>query len=115
MKVYGGLDVQIHILLALTLAGGEWSASCPYSYTPGERAYGTQWIGGWVDPRVNLDDVEKRKCLPLLGLELRPLCRPACKQPLYRQSYPVTSILKFVLNPNQKFIFLYVFIFKKFF
>jgi hypothetical protein len=38
----------------------------------GERGPGTHWIGGWVGPRTSLDDVEKRKCLPLLGLELRP-------------------------------------------
>jgi hypothetical protein len=24
---------------------------------------GTHWIGGWADPRVGLDDVEKRKIL----------------------------------------------------
>jgi hypothetical protein len=28
------------------------------------------WIGGWVDPRASVDDVERRKILPLLGLEL---------------------------------------------
>jgi hypothetical protein len=27
MKVYGGVDVQIHIFLTSELAGGEWSAS----------------------------------------------------------------------------------------
>jgi hypothetical protein len=32
---------------------------------------GTHTIGGWVGPRVGLDDVEKRKFLILLGLELR--------------------------------------------
>jgi hypothetical protein len=30
-------------------------------------------IGGWVDPRVDLDDVEKRKFLTLPGLELQPV------------------------------------------
>jgi hypothetical protein len=30
---------------------------------PGGRATGTQWIGGWVDPRVGLDAEEKRKVL----------------------------------------------------
>jgi hypothetical protein len=30
-----------------------------------------------VDPRSGLDDVEKREFLTLLGLELRPLGRPA--------------------------------------
>jgi hypothetical protein len=32
-------------------------------FTPGERAPGTHWIGGWVGPRAGLDDVEKRKLI----------------------------------------------------
>jgi hypothetical protein len=43
-------------------------------FTPGERVPGTHWRGGWVDPRAGLDDVEKRKIVPLSGLELQPLC-----------------------------------------
>jgi hypothetical protein len=54
----------------------------------GERAPDTHWIGGWVDPRVGLDDVEKRKFLTLPGLELRLLGRPARNQSLYRLGYP---------------------------
>jgi hypothetical protein len=42
---------------------------------PGKAAPGTHWIGGWVDPRTGLDDLEKRKFLTLPGLELRPLGR----------------------------------------
>jgi hypothetical protein len=41
------------------LARGEWSVSRPSRITPGERALSTHWIGGWVDPRAGLDDVEK--------------------------------------------------------
>jgi hypothetical protein len=37
-----------------------------------------------VDPRAGLDDVKKRKLLALLGLELRPLCRPVRNQSLGR-------------------------------
>jgi hypothetical protein len=74
--------------LTSTLAGGEWSASRPYRFTPGERALGTQWIGGWVDPRAGLDDVENRKFLILPGLELRTLGRPASNQSPYRLYYP---------------------------
>jgi hypothetical protein len=44
MVVYGGVDVYIHILLTSALAGGEWSASRPLRFTPGERAAGTHWI-----------------------------------------------------------------------
>jgi hypothetical protein len=40
---------------------------------PGERAPGTHWIGGWVDPSAGLDNWEKRKFLILPGLELWPL------------------------------------------
>jgi hypothetical protein len=48
--------------LTLVLAAGELSASCPDRFTPGEKAH------GWVGTRVNLDDVERRKILPMLGL-----------------------------------------------
>jgi hypothetical protein len=41
-----------------------------------------------VRPRTGLDDVERGKVLPLSGLELRPLCRPARSQSLYGLSYP---------------------------
>jgi hypothetical protein len=43
------------------LDGGEWSASRPSPFTPGERALGTRWIGGWVSPRAVLNSVVKRK------------------------------------------------------
>jgi hypothetical protein len=65
MKAYGGENVQIHIFLTSELAGGEWSASRPGRFTTRERAPSTHWIGGWVDPRAGLDDVEKRKFLTL--------------------------------------------------
>jgi hypothetical protein len=32
MKVYGGMDVQIHV----------------FTVTPGGTAFGTNWIGVWV-------------------------------------------------------------------
>jgi hypothetical protein len=73
MKSYGGVDVEIHVFLISAPVGGEWSASHPGRFTPGERAPGTNWIGGQVVPRTGLDDVEKRKCLTLPGFELRPL------------------------------------------
>jgi hypothetical protein len=59
MKAYGEVDVEIHIFLTSALARGEWSASRPGRFTPGGRASGTHWIGGWVDPRAVLDDMEK--------------------------------------------------------
>jgi hypothetical protein len=84
MKAYGGVDVQIHIVLTSALVGGEWSASRPCCFTPGERARSTHWIGDWVDRRAGLDDVEKRKFLTLPRLELRHLGRPPRSQSLYR-------------------------------
>jgi hypothetical protein len=59
MKAYGGVDVQIHIFLTSALAGGEWSASRHGRFTPGERAPGIHWIGGWVNLIAGLDDMEK--------------------------------------------------------
>jgi hypothetical protein len=44
MKAYGGVDVKIHIFLTSALVGGEWSASRPGRFTPGERAPGTHCI-----------------------------------------------------------------------
>jgi hypothetical protein len=74
------------------LVAGEWSASRPQPLYPGERAPGTNCIGGLVDPIASLDHVEKRKALSLQGFELRPLGRPARGQSLYRLSYPGFSL-----------------------
>jgi hypothetical protein len=77
MKTYGEVDVWIHVFLAsAALVGGEWSASRPSRFIPGERAPGTHWIGGWVCPRNGLDDVEKRKISALPGLD------PSAVQPV---------------------------------
>jgi hypothetical protein len=86
MKACGGVDGYILVFLTsvLLVVGGEWSASCPSRFTQGERAPGTHW----VDPRAGLDEVEKRKFLTILGLELRHLGRPARSQSLYRMRYP---------------------------
>jgi hypothetical protein len=65
------------MFLISPLAGGEWSASRPSRFTPGEKAPGTHWIEGWDNPRDSLDDVNNIKSLILPGLELRPLGRPA--------------------------------------
>jgi hypothetical protein len=62
-----GVDIYT-VFLTLELARGEWSASRPGRFTPREMVLGTHWIGGWVNPRVGLDDVENRKFLTLPGL-----------------------------------------------
>jgi hypothetical protein len=41
--------------LTLTLDGGEWSASHPGRFIPGERTPGTYWKGSRVGPRASLD------------------------------------------------------------
>jgi hypothetical protein len=74
MKTYGGVDVLTHIFLISALVGGEWPASRPGRFTPGERSAGTHWIGSLEGTRASLDDM-KRKSLTLPGLELRPLSR----------------------------------------
>jgi hypothetical protein len=58
----------------------------PGRFSPGESAPGIHWIGDWVGPRTGLEDVERRKILPLPGFELRPLGRPARCHTLYRMS-----------------------------
>jgi hypothetical protein len=88
MKTYGGVDVQIHIYMTSVLVGGEWSDSRPGRFTLGETAPGTHCIGGRVDPRAGLDDMEEWKFLTLPGLKLRPHGRPARSQSLYRLRYP---------------------------
>jgi hypothetical protein len=80
MKAYGGVDVYIYVFLTSALTGGEWSASRPCRFTPGERAPGAYWVGEWVGPKTGLNVVEKKQFLTLLGLELRPFCVPARSQ-----------------------------------
>jgi hypothetical protein len=56
-----------------------------------------------VGPTAGLDDMEKRKSLPPLGLELRPLSRRARNQSLYRYVSSQITILKnllFTTNRN---------------
>jgi hypothetical protein len=60
----------------------------PAALPTGESAPGTHWMGDWVNSRVSLDNMEKKKCLALPGHELRSLDRPASSQSLYRLRYP---------------------------
>jgi hypothetical protein len=73
----GGVDVQIHIFLTSVLAGGEWSVSHPGLLISEESVTGSHWIGAWLGPKACLNDLEKRKFLPLPGLEIRSLGRRA--------------------------------------
>jgi hypothetical protein len=83
MKAYGGVDVQTYVFLTSALVGEEWLTLRHGRFTPG-----THNIGGWVNPRAGMDDMEKWKFLTLPGPELRPLGRPASSQSLYRLRYP---------------------------
>jgi hypothetical protein len=47
------------LFLTSALDGSEWSASRLGSFTPGERAPGAHWIGGWVDLRTGVDYTER--------------------------------------------------------
>jgi hypothetical protein len=65
--------------LTSALDGGEWPASGPRSFTPGERATVTHWIGGWVGPRTGVEG-------NIYCRELNPDC-PACNPSPYRLSW----------------------------
>jgi hypothetical protein len=69
--------------LTSALDGGEWPASRLGRFTPKERAPGTHWIGGWVDPRAVLDAVMKRK-IPSPRRESNP--RTPIAQPVVQRN-----------------------------
>jgi hypothetical protein len=77
----------MHIFLTSALVEGEWSASGPGRFIHGVRAPGPHWLGDWVGARAGLSNMEKKKCLPILGLDLGPLGRPARSESLYRLHY----------------------------
>jgi hypothetical protein len=95
-----GKWMWIHIFLTSTQAGVEWTASHPGRFTVGEWELGTHWIGGWDDSRAGLDDVEKRKCLTLPGLELRPLDPPECSWSYTDYAIPVLGFGLDLLQPH---------------
>jgi hypothetical protein len=69
--VWGSGCIDLHILGL----GTSWRSVV--SFTP-----------RWVGPGTGMDDVERSKIVPLPGLEIRPLGRPALNQSLYRLCYP---------------------------
>jgi hypothetical protein len=61
--------------------GGEWSASRPGRFIPGERTPGTHWTGGWVGPIAGLDTEAGGKIISHLpGIEPRLAGSPVCSQ-----------------------------------
>jgi hypothetical protein len=61
MKAYGGVDVQIQIVLTSALGGGEWSTSRPGRFTPD-----THWIGS-VDLKSRSGRFGEEKILGPIG------------------------------------------------
>jgi hypothetical protein len=59
MKEYGGVDVQIHVFLNCALIAREWQLHAQPALTQRKRPTCTHWIGGWVDLRAGLDDMQK--------------------------------------------------------
>jgi hypothetical protein len=49
--------LQLHAFLTTALDGDEWSGSRSGRFTHRERAPGTHWIGGWVSPKADMDEV----------------------------------------------------------
>jgi hypothetical protein len=68
-----GLLLRYEVFLTSALVGCECLASRLGSFTPRETAPNTSWIGGYVSPRADLEDVEKTKFLTLPGLENSPV------------------------------------------
>jgi hypothetical protein len=76
MKVYGRVDISIHIFLTSAIVGGEWSDSRPGRFPPGkETPLHIRWAAGW-DP-----DVENTKFLTVPGFELdRSVIQPVASR-----------------------------------
>jgi hypothetical protein len=66
------------------------SSSRPGRFTPGERAPGIHWIGGWGDPKTNLDD---RNSWPHLDLNSDPLVIQPIASHCTDYAIPAPSVL----------------------
>jgi hypothetical protein len=78
-----GVEVQLHHSLTSALDGGEWSASIPCRFTPGERAPYTGQESRWApEPIWTLQGENSCPCR-----EWNSDC-PARSPSLYRLSYP---------------------------
>ena len=49
-KIYKRVEKQVHWFFTSALHRGEWSASRPDHFTPGEVTLGTRWVTGLVGP-----------------------------------------------------------------
>jgi hypothetical protein len=57
MKTYEEVEVLCHWFSTSALVGSEWLDSRAATFTPGERAPGTHWIGSRVGPSAGVDTV----------------------------------------------------------
>jgi hypothetical protein len=74
--------------------GGEWSASRPDPFTPGERAGSTHWIGDWLGSIVGVDATDDNNNNH--NNNNKPSSNPACPErslSLYSMSYPGSPML----------------------
>jgi hypothetical protein len=68
------------------LGSGSWMVSfTDRPITPWEKAHGTNWLGGWVDPRVGKNAVQKRKKIFPLGGSNPD--RPACTLVVFKHFF----------------------------
>jgi hypothetical protein len=88
MKTYEGVD--FHVFSNSALVGGEWLERCPGFIS--DKILSTCWVGGWECSRTGKGDMDKRKFLPLQGLEPRPLCCPVRSQSLTDCAIPQITI-----------------------
>jgi hypothetical protein len=79
MKTYCG-GYTDPVIIDLSISCRRVVDFTPPPLYPRRKIPGTQWIGDRVGPRIGLEDVERRKVLPLQGLELRTLGRPTRSQ-----------------------------------
>jgi hypothetical protein len=72
----------------------------PQSLYPQGKSPSAHWIGGWVGPRTGLNNMEKRKILPLPGFKLPPVasCYTNCTIPVH--NYKICLLLIFIFFPN---------------
>jgi hypothetical protein len=61
-------------------------------FTPGGSTPGAHWKGGWVNPRVGLDDIQKLIIGASRESNHEHLSSPAVRLPLYRQRYRCLNI-----------------------
>jgi hypothetical protein len=75
MKAYWGAEVKLQNILTSAPNTDESRASHPGHFTLGKRTPGTHCVGGWVDPRSDLDTVVNRS-IPAPAWNRNPAIQP---------------------------------------